>query len=487
MTGTIPKETRSLLETAGQTHLLRWWGVLSESQRTQLLAQFAAIDFELLDNLVRAHRQRLDDQDGGDRNDGPRMLAERAGPPQNLLRLPQADTEQAAWNEAGRIGNELLAAGAVGAIVVAGGQGTRLKFDRAKGLFPIGPVSERSLFQVFAEQLRARSRRAGTAIPYFVMTSHATHDEVLAFFRANAHFGLNPADVFFFRQGTMPAVDPASGRVLLASKHEVAFSPDGHGGMPAAMLRAGLLHEMRRRGIEHLYYHQVDNPATLLCDPVFLGLHAQRNSDLSTKIVAKTAPEEPMGVVVSFDGKTRIIEYSDLPAPLLRKTDAAGAPCFWAGNTAIHAFRREFLERLAGEPDLLPFHVAFKAVDCLDESGRIVKPTSSNAWKFERFIFDALPHAERTLVVETDRAAEFLPVKKAEGADSPQSSREGLIRLYQSWLRVAGTDVAADVPVEISPLAALQGSDLRPGTPLPAKIDRPTVIGPEFFAENDSP
>jgi UDP-N-acetylglucosamine/UDP-N-acetylgalactosamine diphosphorylase len=331
---------------------------------------------------------------------------------------------------------------------------------------------------VFAEQLRARSRRASVAIPWFVMTSLATHDEIVAFFVGNAHFGLDPADVFFFQQGAMPAVDATTGRVLLSDRHEIAFSPDGHGGMPAALRKAGLFDEMRRRGIEHLYYHQVDNPASMLCDPAFVGWHDRRRSDLSTKIVCKVAPEEPMGVVVSVDGQTRIIEYSDLPADLLRKTNAAGQPCFWAGNTAMHVFRREFLERLAADPALLPFHVAFKAVEYLDDAGQVVTPAANNAWKFERFIFDALPHAGEAVVVETDRASEFLPVKKAEGSDSPQSSREGLMRMYRSWLRAAGTEIADDVPVEISPLAALQAEDLRQVS-LPATIDRPTVIGPE--------
>jgi UDP-N-acetylglucosamine pyrophosphorylase len=478
MTGCIPQETQRLLEGAGQGHLLDWWNDLDDSRRAHLLSQIETIDFTLIDELVRSHRRRRDDPALADPHADPRRLAERAGPPLNLLRLPRTPAEREEWQAAEARGEELLSEGKVGAIVVAGGQGTRLKFDQAKGLYPIGPVSGRSLFQVFAEQLRARSRRAGVAIPYFVMTSHVTHDEIAAFFAANAHFGLDPADVFLFQQGAMPATDAVTGQVLLASKHEVAFSPDGHGGLPAALRKAGLFDEMCRRGIEHLYYHQVDNPASILCDPVFLGLHEQRRSDLSTKIVAKVAPEEPMGVVVSVDGQTRIIEYSDLPAELLRKTDDAGRPCFQAGNTAIHAFRREFLERLAADPELLPFHVAFKSVEFLDGSGRVVTPTENNAWKFERFIFDALPHADEALVVETDRATEFLPVKKAEGTDSPQSSRDGLMRMYRSWLRAAGTEVSDDVPVEISPLAALRGEDLLQGISLSPTIDRPMVIGP---------
>ena len=40
--------------------------------------------------------------------------------------------------------------GEVAVLVVAGGQGTRLGFDKPKGLFPIGPISEASLETMIA-------------------------------------------------------------------------------------------------------------------------------------------------------------------------------------------------------------------------------------------------------------------------------------------------------------------------------------------------
>jgi UDP-N-acetylglucosamine/UDP-N-acetylgalactosamine diphosphorylase len=246
--------------------------------------------------------------------------------------------------------------------------------------------------------------------------------------------------------------------------------------MLAALAKAGLIDEMQGRGIEFLHYHQVDNPTAIVCDPVFLGFHTQRDCEMSVKVVAKRSAEERMGVAVDVDGKTQIIEYSDLPAEVARKTDAAGSLLLWAGSTAIHVFSRRFLERLVDRADALPFHVAHKKVPYCDAEGKVMSPAAENAFKFERFIFDALPLAERTLVLETDRAREFNPVKNATGDDSPDSARAALARLYHEWLRSAGAKVDDSIPVEISPLFALDAADvgakIKPGS----SFTEPTLL-----------
>ena len=453
MSAAVPQHLRTKLATFGQEQVLRWWDDLAQEQRRVFAQQLETLDLDL---LARLHNNR--DANAGE---SPAERARRAVPPSQTVRLSDSAAALNERSAAARKGLELLAAGRVGAILVAGGQGTRLGFPHPKGMFPIGPVSGHSLFQIFAEQLLARSRQAGTAIPYFIMTSDATHDETVAFFDQQGYFGLNREDVFFFRQGNMPAVDAGSGGLLLCGKGEVCLSPDGHGGILKALHDAGLLDEMKRRGIEYLFYHQVDNPTAIVCEPTFLGLHALRESELTTKVVAKVAPEEKMGVVVEVDGRTQIIEYSDLPDDVAGKTDSSGGLLFWAGNTGIHVFSRSFLERLAGEADSLPFHVARKAVPHLNDAGELVTPEKPNAHKFERFIFDALPHARTALVVEGDRAHEFNPVKNAEGSDSPKTAREALRRLHAEWLRTAGQDLPEDATVEIGPLFALDDSQVR--------------------------
>jgi len=436
----------------GQEHLLQFWDELSADRQNTLARQIEDIDLPQLSALVKSSEST---------GESPAQKARRAVPPANLVTV-SGDGEQVSreWAGAGRAGEALLRAGRVGVILVAGGEGTRLGFPHPKGEFPIGPVSGKSLFQLLAEQVVARSKRAGAPIPYYVMTSRATHAATIAFFQKHQYFGLDGGNVQFFQQGNMPAVDRQSGRILMSSKHELALNPDGHGGLLAALQHANLLDDMRRRGIDFLYYHQVDNPLARVCDPAFLGFHLERQSEVSTKVVAKLSPEERMGVAVDVDGRTQIIEYSDLPAEIASRRDARGNVLLWAGSTAMHVFSRTFFERLRDSHIELPFHRAVKKVPFVDEAGQPVEPATENAIKFERFIFDVLPLAELSLVVEARREEEFCPLKNKSGDFSPEHVRAGMSRLYAGWLRAAGAVVPDGLPVEISPRYAVDAEDV---------------------------
>jgi UDP-N-acetylglucosamine/UDP-N-acetylgalactosamine diphosphorylase len=471
MAGEFPDELRRELTRHGQEHVLRLWDKLAPAPRQRLLEQIQALDLGQLEALVATKRET-----GAAQQDALVERSRRAMPPQSMVRLPGTTGERNHWEQARAAGDALLRAGKVGAILVAGGQGTRLGFDKPKGMFPIGLLSRAPLFQILAQQLLARSRRARAPIPYFIMTSDATHDETRAFFREQDNFGLPAGDVFFFQQGNMPAVDAHTGKLLISSDQTLSTSPDGHGGMLTALAKSGLLAEMNRRGIEYLHYHQVDNPTAIVCDPVFLGFHAELGCDMSVKVVAKRSPAERMGVAVDVDGVTQIIEYSDLPAEVAQQTDASGALLLWAGSTAIHVFTRAFLDRLVERGDALPFHVAHKKVPYCDAAGQLINPDKENAYKFERFIFDALPLAKKALVLETDRVREFNPVKNANGDDSPETARAALASLFHGWLRAAGAQVDEATPIEISPLFALDVEDVlakvKPGT----KFSDPTFL-----------
>ncbi len=318
----------------------------------------------------------------------------------------------------------------------------------------------------------AVGRRYGVAVPLYVMTSDATHADAEDYFQKHNRFGLAEENVRLFCQGTMPAVDIATGGVLLSDKGEVALSPDGHGGMLAAMVRSGSLADIRRRGIKNLFYFQVDNPLAEVCDPAFLGYHILAQSEMSTLAVAKREPLERVGNVVQIDGRTRIIEYSDLPDEVAKRQNPDGTLLLWAGNTAIHVLDVAFLAARAGQrgDDAVP-HGAKKAAH-IDERGKQVEPAEPNAFKFERFIFDLLPAAQRAIVVEADAAQSFAPVKNAPGdnRDSPDTARAMMVALHCRWLEAAGAKVAPNVAVEISPLFAMDAAEVK------AKIKPGTVI-----------
>ncbi|MEX1231438.1 MAG: UDPGP type 1 family protein [Planctomycetaceae bacterium] len=472
MTQAVVFSLKHRLEKYGQDHVIRFLNECSAEERSQFLQQLSALDFA---ELGRAWQQSQA-ATSADSNESPAAKARRAQPPSTLVRLPQSDAERQAWDAAREEGTKILSRGEVGVILVAGGQGTRLQFHMPKGMFPIGPVSHATLFQILAEQVLARSRAHGVTIPYYLMTSDATHSDTIEFFERHNDFGLPAESVRFFQQGTMPALDAATGKLLLSGKNQLAASPDGHGGMIRALEETGTLADMQQRGLKYIYYHQVDNPTAIVCDPAFLGFHQQRGSDVSTKVVAKRSPAEKVGLLVEVDGKTQIIEYSDLPDEHARQTDEFGGLKYWAGNTAMHLFNVDLLAKLTESPAALPFHIARKPVPYVDESGTLITPNEPNAIKLERFIFDALPLAKTALVLEADRGREFNPVKNQSGDDSPDTCRAAMIALHAGWLKNAGVKVKENIPVEISPLWAQDETDVTNKVAALTEISGPTYI-----------
>lgn len=439
MPDTIP-DLRARLTAIGQEHVLRFWDALDEPRRAALVAELESLDLEALPGLIDS------------------VLDETAHAPSQLepcevIDVAEDDAARERDERARRAGAELLSSGKVAAFLVAGGQGTRLGFDGPKGRFPIGPLTGRSLFAYHAHRVLATCRRYGAQLPYYVMTSELNHDSTVAAFAEAEHFGLDPSQVMLFRQGMLPAVD-RSGKILLAEEHRLALSPDGHGGSFAALLRSGALDDMERRGIEQIFYFQVDNPLAPVFDPVFLGHHMLAGADMSTKVVAKTDPDEKVGVLGKIDGKLGVIEYSDLPDDLARRTDDAGRLVFRAGNIAIHAMSVPFARRVASGDLELPVHRADKKVPHVDADGRAVSPAEPNAIKMETFVFDALPLASTSITQEVRREDEFAPVKNAEGADSPAVTERMLSDQGKRWMAAAGLAIP-DKPVEVGPLFAL--------------------------------
>jgi UDP-N-acetylglucosamine/UDP-N-acetylgalactosamine diphosphorylase len=232
--------------------------------------------------------------------------------------------------------------------------------------------------------------------------------------------------------------------------------------------------------VRHLFYFQVDNPLVEVCDPLFLGYHILSKSEVATLAVAKTDPLERVGNIVQVDGQTRIIEYTDLSAEMAGERNPDGSLHYWAGNTAIHAFDVNFLRRVGRDQLRLPFHVARKSVAFVDQQGLRIEPSEANAFKFERFIFDLLPAAERTIVVETDVRQTFAPVKNARGAtkDSPETCQAAMVALHRKWLAAAGARIAPDVAVEISPVFALDSQELAARIESGTVVDMPTYFHP---------
>jgi UDP-N-acetylglucosamine/UDP-N-acetylgalactosamine diphosphorylase len=440
------KQAREAASLHGQQHLLGHYDDLTSPEQDALVDQILSVDFA---QLAALHKDLVRNQvDAGTR--------ETIEP----LRAKPWDTfpisERAALANQGM---RALREGKVAAFLVAGGQGTRLGHNGPKGVFDIGLPSRKSLFQLQAERILRLSRQAGKTVPWYIMTSEDNHVETTGFFKERRFFGLSERDVMFFKQGEMPVVDK-DGKVLLASKGRLSMGPNGNGGCFLALAKSGALADMKKRGIEQVFFYSVDNALVRVCDPHFVGFAISEGKPAASKAVIKVQPEEKVGVLCLRNGKPSVLEYSEMTEEMIYSKTADGRYLYDSANIAMHLFTRAFLETHAGAS--LPFHVAHKKIAYVDPAGGTVTPSAPNAYKFELFMFDLFPMAGEMAGLLVSREEEFAPVKNKDGVDSPASARALLLDLHHKWAVAAGVseEELKGKLVEISPLSSYGGEGI---------------------------
>lgn len=416
-----------LLARHGQEHLLEGVDELEPEVRREFLDHLARVDWAELE-------EPLPPPDPGETEPSP---------------VVTLDELAHRHEELSRAGEEAYSAARVAVLMVAGGQGTRLGFRGPKGCFSLAPHSGKTIYQLQAEKVLSVSGRVGRPVPFLVMTSPSTDQETRGFFAAHRHFGLADDQVAFLTQGTVPSLD-RDGRALLAAPGRLLENPDGHGGALAALVESGELDRLRSRGIEHLVYLQVDNVLAPVDDPLLVGLAEVEAADVVTKVLEKVDPDEKVGHLVRVGGRDRIVEYTELTPEIVRSRTPDGRLIYRWGSPAMHNWSVRYLAGLADRGYRLPLHRSAKPLRAWF-AGEVREVAG---WKYERFIFDLLPAAERSVGMEVDREAEFAPVKNADGSDSPASAVELAHRQCVAWLRDAGVEVALppEARIEISPL-----------------------------------
>lgn len=436
---------QKVLKKYGQAHLLAFWARLDPARQERLMAQIGQLD------LVQLDRWREEFV----LNASPFKLPDKLSPAPFYAHQPGDGGQREKYGRARQLGDKLISQGKVAAFVVAGGQGTRLGFNGPKGNFPISPVKSKTLFAIFAEYILAACKKNNTCCPWYIMTSPLNHQQTLDIFSANNYYGLNKKDVFIFQQGTLPNFS-LDGKILLADIDAIAASPDGHGGSLRALYNSGALTDMKKRGVEFISYWQVDNPLINIFDPLFIGLHALDGAEMSSKALIKTSPFEKLGNFCLADGKVMVIEYSDLPDELAEKKNPDGSLVFELGSIAIHIISVDFVDRLNNHGFVLPMHRAVKKIPYVSDEGKRIEPKEPNGVKLESFVFDALPLAKKSVILETLRSEEFAPTKNVTGVDSAETTRQMMTDRAAAWLEPAGVkiprkpDGSPDCVVEIA-------------------------------------
>ncbi|MFH0975916.1 MAG: UTP--glucose-1-phosphate uridylyltransferase [Spirochaetota bacterium] len=434
-----------------QEQVFHYWDQLNSNDKQNLILELNDVDFDLMNKLY-AQKSAL-------------SVGNVDFEPAPYIPLFGGGTDADSFIKAVKKGMEYISHGRTAVLLVAGGQGTRLGFDGPKGMLPISPVKNKSLFQIHAEKLLFYSKKYKIAMPWLIMTSKENHSDTVGYFKNNKYFGLNPENVFFFSQKMIPSLD-LSGKLLLKTQSSLCLNPDGHGGTLTALSSSGILDELSRRKIDVISYFQIDNPLVNIVDPLFIGFHVLNGSDVSSKGVMKTDPGEKVGVFVKFNnGKTGIVEYSDLPQGKQTETDNNGNLKFCMGSIAIHVFNTKYIESIiSGSISSLQYHTAQKKIKALVNG----KDKDVDSLKYEKFIFDTLSLTDKNTILETRREEEFAPVKNANGVDSPDTAKKLMSNLHRKWLIEKKITIPENVKViEISPLLAVEAGDLPKNLTLP--------------------
>lgn len=395
------ESAKQKLSACGQEHILKYYSELTNEQQGALLEQIEITDFSVLEVLQEKE---------GSANRGEIT-------PLAAMQLSQI---QARKEEFTNIGLEAIGKGKVGAVLLAGGMGTRLGSDDPKGMYNIGLTKEVYIFQRLIENLMDVVKQAGAWIPLYVMTSDKNHEATVRFLKAHDYFGYKSEYVTFFMQEMAPACD-YNGKVYMEEKWKMSTSPNGNGGWYSSMHKWGVAQKALADGVEWLNVFAVDNVLQRIADPCFVGAVIEGGCAVGSKVVRKCAPDEKVGVMCLEDGKPSIVEYYELTEDMMNAKDANGDPAYNFGVILNYLFRITDLEVI--RESKLPLHVVEKKIASLDETGNLVKPTEPNGYKFEQLVLDMIHELDSCLPFEVERDREFAPVKNATGVDSVESAR----------------------------------------------------------------
>lgn len=399
-------EIKDLLLLHGQEKLLRHYESLPAKAQEKLSAQLNAVDWSLLSLLDGENHTNLRGE-----------LA-----PLGALELAEIEKDRARYTEAGLAA---IHAGKIAAVLLAGGQGTRLGWDKPKGTFNIGVTRPLYIFECLIRNLQEVTDVAGRAIPLYIMTSDKNNADTVAFFEEMDYFGYGKENVRFFVQEMAPAVS-YEGDLYLEAPDRLALSPNGNGGWFSSLEKSGCLSEMRKMGVEWLNAFAVDNVCQRICSPDFVGATLLSGCDCGAKVVSKAFPTEKLGVLCLEDGKPSIVEYYEMTDDMVTLRDDRGELLYRFGVILNYLFKIESLTEIASRR--LPVHMAEKKIPHIDEAGNFVKPAEPNGYKFESLILDMIHMMDSCLAYEVVREQEFAPIKNATGVDSVESARELLER-----------------------------------------------------------
>ena len=395
------EEIKAKVKKYGQEQVLKYVDVLTNAEKETLFAQIEATDMD----VIECCKHKED------------MAKRGVISPLGAMELSEIEANRESFT---KTGIEAIKAGKVGAVLLAGGMGTRLGSDNPKGMYNVGITRELYIFECLINNLMDVVKQADAWIHLFVMTSDKNNDATICFLTEHNFFGYNKDYIHFFKQEMAAATD-YNGKILLEEKGKLSTSPNGNGGWFISLQKNGLLDLVHEQGIEWINVFAVDNVLQRIADPCFIGATIQKNCVVGSKVVRKAAPDEKVGCMCLEDGKPSIVEYYDMTQELMDAKNEKGEPAYNFGVILNYLFFVPDLEKMM---ESLPLHVVEKKIPYLDENGNLVKPEAPNGYKFESLVLDMIHQLSSCLPFEVVREHEFAPIKNKTGVDSVESARE---------------------------------------------------------------
>ena len=392
-------KTSEMMAMLDQTQVMKYMSELDAAQQKKLVDQIDSLDLSVLE------AESAEEERG-------------AFEPLFATTLSEINEKREHYKE---VGIKAIREGKVGAVLLAGGQGSRLGFDKPKGTFNIGVEHELYIFECLINNLMEVVKEANTWVPLFIMTSVDNKKDTMDFFREHNYFGYSDDNIWFFAQEQLPTVD-TNGKLMLADKGKILTAPNGNGGWYASMQKTGMLKVLKDSKIKWLNVFAVDNVLQRIADPCFLGAVIESGKVSGAKVVAKADPDEKVGVLCLEDGRPSIVEYYEMTDEMRTRREADGMLSYNYGVILNYLFRVDKLNKTLKVK--LPLHRAFKKIKYLNDNGEIVTPEEPNAYKFETLALDMVKLQDNCLAYEVDRKKEFAPVKNKTGVDSVDSARE---------------------------------------------------------------
>jgi len=402
------EDIQKKIEIYGQTHVLAFYNDLSKYEQQKFLEQLDKIDLEQIKKIYEQTKEKPD-------------FSKCTIEPMPYIDKNKIDENK--FENYENIGKEVIKSNKLAVVTMAGGQGTRLGHNGPKGTYDIGLDSHKSIFELLCDKLKIAKSKYEISIPWYIMTSRENNMQTIDFFEQNSYFNYGRENIIFFIQEELPTLS-MTGKLLLDQKGIVKEAANGHGGVFESMYKDNIIQDMKKRNIEWIYIGGVDNILAKMVDPLFLGVTIQNEALVSAKSVAKVNPSEKVGVFCKKDGKASIIEYSEISDELRNKRNEQGELVFGQANIVNHLFHISALDLVCDKK--LPYHIAHKKCDYIDENGQKVSSNEPNALKAEMFMFDILQYFDNVVILQVPREEEFAPVKNADniGVDCPKTARE---------------------------------------------------------------